>query len=206
MKKNISLTEEQVQNVLAKVVGRILKENNYKTKNKCKCADLNESEGYDQWKHEAKMFMDGLRNGQAIVDGDIAYVQVFKRATPKNDPRYVYIKKGDKRLHDDHYYLQNSPVLSKRTLTAIYKRLGWYDEEYIYEEKCKKPVNEGKANLLKQYENDTDFTICLYQMPNGVFVVTEYDFVKQKHKKIGEFKTFDTADEFAEKENEKFKI
>ena len=87
---------------------------------------------YDQWKHEARLFMAGLRSGNVVVDGDTAYVQIFKRWTASNDPRYVYIRKGDRRLHDDHYYIQDSPVLGKKTLNVIYNRLGWNNDNEIY--------------------------------------------------------------------------
>lgn len=132
MKKRIILNESQLQKVVIKAAKRYLTESD---------------ETYDQWKHEAKMFMDGLRKGQAIVDNDTAYVQVFKRGTAKNDPRYVYIKKGDNRLHDDHFYIQNSPVLSKRTLNVIYKKLGWNEEE-IYENKKKIRLKESQIHKI----------------------------------------------------------
>lgn len=89
---------------------------------------VNESEQTDrQWKKEAKAFMAGLRNGTAEVDGDTVYVQVMKSMT-SDTPRYVYYRKGDTCLHDDSFYMQNSPRLSRKTITAINQRLGWTEE------------------------------------------------------------------------------
>lgn len=87
----------------------------------------------EQWKSEARAFMQGLRSGNVEVSGDTAYVQIWKSRTAENDPRYVYFRRGDNRLHDDHFYIQDSPKLSTRTINTINRYLGWtdeYNEEY----------------------------------------------------------------------------
>ena len=92
---------------------------------------LKESSDTDaQWKSELKAFMDGLRKGNYDVSGDTVYVEIWKSRSASNDPRYVYYKRGGNRLYDDHFYMQQSPRLSRRTINAINKRLGWggYDE------------------------------------------------------------------------------
>lgn len=109
-KKVIRLTESELVNLVKRTAKDIIKE----------------SADNEQWKTEARMFMNGLRNGNAIVDDDTVYVQVFKRDT--SEPRYVYFKKGDDRLHDDDFYIQDSPILSRKTMDVIYKRLGWTED------------------------------------------------------------------------------
>lgn len=112
---NLGINESRLKTIVKESINNILKES-YDTD--------------EQWKHEAQLFMRGLRNGKAVVEDDIAYVRIFKKDMAENDPRHVYIRKGDNRLHDDHFYIQDSPVLSKKTLNIIYNRLGWsHDEE-----------------------------------------------------------------------------
>ena len=99
---------------------------------------LKESSDTDaQWKSELQAFMRGLRNGNYDVSGDTVYVEIWKSRSASNDPRYVSYKRGDNRLRDDHFYMQHSPRLSRRTINAINKRLGWGgDDEYdLYENK-----------------------------------------------------------------------
>ena len=92
------------------------------------------SENVDaQWKHEAQLFMRGLRTGNYEVTDDTIYVRIFKRSTAENDPRYVYFKRGGCCLYDDHFYMQKSPRLSNRTINVINNRAGWrdgYEDEY----------------------------------------------------------------------------
>ena len=85
MKKVVRLTESDIKNIICESVGHIYTE---------------------QWADETREFMDGLENGEAIVEDDIVYVQIMRRMTPKNDPRYVYFKRGDNRLHDDHFCMK----------------------------------------------------------------------------------------------------
>ena len=116
----------------------------------------------NQWNEELKMFMDGLRHGDYEVMGDTLFVQIFKGRTSDNDPRFVYIRKGENRLHDDHFYIQNSPPLEDSDLKDIYYNAGWedvlpelidYDNFEMYESKSKikiKPENKGKFNATKK--------------------------------------------------------
>lgn len=81
----------------------------------------------EQWNDEINMFMQGLRRGDYMLDGDTLYVEIFRGQTPENDPRYAYIRKGENRLHDDHFYMQDSPILSDSQLKDIYYNAGWED-------------------------------------------------------------------------------
>ena len=108
MKKVIRLTENDISKLVMETVNRIR---------------LNEDTA-EQWKSEARAFMQGLRNGNVEVSGDTAYVQIWKSRTAENDPRYVYFRRGDNRLHDDHFYMQDSPRLSTRTINTINRYLG----------------------------------------------------------------------------------
>lgn len=94
---------------------------------------LKESDQTDeQWKNELKAFMNGLRRGDAIIEDNVIYVQIWKSRTASNDPRYVYFKRGGNRLYDDHFYMKQSPRLSQRTINTINKRAGWSDEDEEY--------------------------------------------------------------------------
>ena len=114
----------------------------------------------NQWNEELEMFMDGLMHGDYEVMGDTLFVQIFKGRTSDNDPRYVYIRKGENRLHDDHFYIQDSPPLEDSDLKDIYYNVGWsdalpelidYDNFEMYESKIKiKPENKGKFNATKK--------------------------------------------------------
>lgn len=81
----------------------------------------------EQWNDEINMFMRGLRRGDYMLDGDTLYVEIFRGQTPENDPRYAYIRKGEDKLHDDHFYMQDSPRLSDSQLKDIYYNAGWED-------------------------------------------------------------------------------
>lgn len=81
----------------------------------------------NQWNEEYEMFMDGLRHGDYEVMNDVLFVQVFKGRKPYNDPRFVYIRKGENRLHDDNFYINNSPPLNDLDLKDIYYSAGWKD-------------------------------------------------------------------------------
>ncbi len=118
MNKIIKLNESELKSFINGTVKRILKES-YDTDR--------------QWKSELQAFMRGLRNGEAEISGNTVYVQIWKSRTASNDPRYVYYRRGENRLHDDHFYVQDSPRLSARTINAINKRLGWGgDDEYDF--------------------------------------------------------------------------
>lgn len=117
--RTVKLNESQLKKVIAQSAKRILKES---------------SDTDEQWKSELKAFMAGLRRGNYDVSGDTVYVKIWKSRSASNDPRYVSYKRGDNRLRDDHFYMQHSPRLSRRTINAINKRLGWssYDDEYDF--------------------------------------------------------------------------
>ena len=118
----VRLNESQLKKVITQSAKSILKES---------------SDTDAQWKSELQAFMRGLRNGNYDVSGDTVYVEIWKSRSASNDPRYVSYKRGDNRLRDDHFYMQHSPRLSRRTINAINKRLGWGgDDEYdLYENK-----------------------------------------------------------------------
>lgn len=117
-KQVIRINENQLKQIVMESVKRVLTE---------------ESESDYQWKNELRAFMRGLRSGDYFTDNDTVYVQIWKRQNGPEDPRYVYFRKGDTCLHDDHFYMQDSPRLSTRTLNTINNALGWndeYDDEY----------------------------------------------------------------------------
>ena len=63
-------------------------------------------ENFDkQWEDEIKIFFDGLKNGEAIVDN--GYVAV-EWGHNESDPRFIYYKEGEDRLTDDHFSMQHS--------------------------------------------------------------------------------------------------
>jgi len=98
--------------------------------------------------------MQGIRNGEAIEFGDNTIaVEIFKGRTASNDPRYVTFTKGDNRLQDDHFYIQNSPQLKPSRIREIYDYVGWE-----YDENCEDydQLNEDEAdwNQIKQMRMD----------------------------------------------------
>ena len=107
---------------------------------------LTESDMYaQQWKNELRCFMNGLKSGDYFVDNNTVYVQIWKKKTAQNDPRYVYFRKGENCLHDDSFSMQNSPRLSSRTLNTINSILGW-DDEYM--------MSESKLRRIRLTESD----------------------------------------------------
>ena len=101
-KQVIRLTESDIHNIVKEAVNSILiKEDIYS----------------DQWEDEIRMFFDGLKNGEAIVD-DGTYVAV-EYGHDKNDPRFIYYKEGDKTLTDDHFSAQHSRYLEDGELMLI---------------------------------------------------------------------------------------
>lgn len=81
------------------------------------------SEAYtteQQWNDEIRIFMKGIKNGDFEVFGNGTIGVEWKmKDWPKNDPRFIVFKLGDNRLHDDHFYVQSSPVLSEKQLKVI---------------------------------------------------------------------------------------
>ena len=131
--KNTSLNENKIDSIIDESVKKILNELERKTyANTAKNTLKEESDSNQQWKNELRAFMNGLKNGDYFIDNDTVYVQIWKRMTSQNDPRYVYFRKGDCCLHDDSFYMQNSPRLSTRTLNIINNVLGWNNEDDEY--------------------------------------------------------------------------
>ena len=63
-----------------------------------------------------------------------------------------------------------------------------------------------KQKLIKQFENGTDFSICVIDMQNGTYVVTEYDFVNKKHELKGKYNDKNQALMVAKEINKSFKV
>lgn len=131
------------------------------------------NEGYDeQWEEEIEMFLDGLKNGSAICDENAVYVNY-----EGDEDRYIYLKRGERRLSDDSYYIQHSRTLDndemKIILNALSRYYGedWSDEYYdIYDDEyykegrkiARKPLSEaygypeGIDGLILCSENDRE--------------------------------------------------
>ena len=108
---------------------------------------LTESDMYtQQWKNELRGFMNGLKSGDYFVNNDTVYVQIWKKKTSQDEPRYVYFRMGDTCLHDDNFCVQNSPRLSSRTLNTINSILGWDDEYMMNESQLRKIIKENNTN------------------------------------------------------------
>ena len=120
----------------------------------------------NQWNNEFKMFIHGLRNGEAIEVGDNTIaVEIFKGKTASNDPRYVTFTKGDNRLQDDHFYIQHSPCLQTKYIREIYDCAGWeYDEncedyEYLNEDEI--DWNQRKQMRMDNFWDTLEYYIGL---------------------------------------------
>lgn len=72
----------------------------------------------EQWEDEIKIFMNGLENGQAIVDNGYVAVGWGDNET---DPRYIYYKEGEDRLTDDNFTQQHSRRLYWHEISNIKK-------------------------------------------------------------------------------------
>lgn len=62
------------------------------------------------------------------------------------------------------------------------------------------------AKLIKQYENGTDFTVCVWESKKGDFPVTTFDTVSRKHFDVDRFTNQDDAIKAARKRNNAYKI
>ena len=117
----IRLTESDLHMIVKESVNKLLNES-FETK--------------QQWEREKRAFFSGLKNGKAIVDGDMVAVELGRHN--ERDPRYVCFRLGDNKLTDDHFYVQNSPTLSKRSLNNLYQLLSFVYgvdvSEYQYDE------------------------------------------------------------------------
>lgn len=61
-----------------------------------------------------------------------------------------------------------------------------------------------KQKLIKQFENGTDFSVCVIALENGTYVVTIYDFVKKQHDLKGKYTNANEALDAARKINQGF--
>ena len=59
----------------------------------------------EQWEEEIQIFLNGLKNGEALIDD--GYVAV-EWGHNESDPRFIYYKEGEDRLTDDHFSMQHS--------------------------------------------------------------------------------------------------
>ena len=99
-KKIVKLTENDLYKIVKESVKRTINESLYD----------------EQWDEEIEVFFNGLRNGEAIVDG--GYVAV-EWGNNEKDSRYIYYKEGDNRLADDHFCVQHSRELTNDELLDI---------------------------------------------------------------------------------------
>ena len=77
------------QDIIHEAINKVLRENIFN----------------DQWEMEIEMFIDGVKNGKAIVDNGYVAVEFGNDET---DPRYIYYKEGEDHLTDDHFSQQHS--------------------------------------------------------------------------------------------------
>lgn len=57
------------------------------------------------------------------------------------------------------------------------------------------------AKLIKRFENNTDFDVCVWLVKSGKYVVTTYDIVNKTHEKQGSFDSSEEAIKSAEQIN-----
>lgn len=119
MKRN-ELNRTSLRRIIRESIGRVLTES---------------SDAKAQWDKEKRIFLRGLKNGNAFVDNGMVAVQWGRDET---DPRYICFRFGDNKLTDDHFYVQSSPNLTRRSLKNIYQILssvyGVDVSEYLYDE------------------------------------------------------------------------
>ena len=70
----------------------------------------------EQWEEEIQIFLDGLKNGEALIDD--GYVAV-EWGHNESDPRFIYYKEGEDRLTDDHFSIQHSRRLYWEEISSI---------------------------------------------------------------------------------------
>lgn len=87
--KRVERIRNKKRNAVSEAINKIVSENIFN----------------DQWEREIEIFLDGLENGQAIVDN--GYVAV-EWGNDETDPRYIYYKEGEDHLTDDHFSQQHS--------------------------------------------------------------------------------------------------
>lgn len=65
----------------------------------------------------------------------------------------------------------------------------------------------AKPALVKTYENDTDFIICIWNCAGLYYKITVYDFVIRKHEaQKGTFATLEEASKKAKELNKQYAI
>ena len=62
------------------------------------------------------------------------------------------------------------------------------------------------AKLLKKYETDTDFTICVSESKAGYYYVTTYDHVSREHSDATRFSGYADAIVAAKRRADGYKI
>ena len=71
---------------------------------------------------------------------------------------------------------------------------------------------EVKTSLVKQFENNTDFTVCVFKCVKQIdaiedafhYTVTVYDIVSKEHEAIKSFRHLENALTFAKNLNAKY--
>lgn len=99
MKRTIRLRESELRRMISESVKRVLKES-----------------FAEQWENEIKIFLQGLENGEALVDNGYVAVEWGNNET---DPRYIYYKEGEDHLTDDHFSQQHSRRLDWNEISQI---------------------------------------------------------------------------------------
>ena len=97
----------------------------------------------NQWEQEIKIFLDGLRDGRALVDGGIVAVEWGHN---ESDPRFIYYREGDNRLTDDHFSQQHSRRLSWDEISEIH-----YLCKHVYGTKINIPEEEYWDEIENEY-------------------------------------------------------
>lgn len=93
----------------------------------------------DQWEDEIKLFMKGIKSGDYLELGDKSIGVEWKSGSNSNDPRFIVFDYGDRRLRDDHFYVQHSRSLTDLELSEIRDamvRLGMVDKTEFDMEYC----------------------------------------------------------------------
>lgn len=93
------LYEYKIRKIISESVRRVIRENFEK-----------------QWEDEIKIFFNGLKNGEALIDNGYVAVEWGNNET---DPRFIYYKEGEDRLTDDHFSQQHSRRLYWDELSEI---------------------------------------------------------------------------------------
>jgi len=114
--KNVNNVDEKyirkkVSKLIGKGVRQVLKENISRIVKTV----LKES-FQEQWEEEIQIFLDGLKNGEALIDD--GYVAV-EWGHNESDPRFIYYKEGEDRLTDDHFSIQHSRRLYWEEISSI---------------------------------------------------------------------------------------